>query len=394
MTAAPPASVYLDYNATAPMLPVVWERMAAAARHIPGNASSPHGFGQEARALLEERRVQLAGALGFGAREIVFNSGGSEANNTVLRGLAELPRPVHLVTSPIEHPSVLRCAEWLERQGVAVSYLPVDGEGRVVPEAVGELVKPETRVLSVMAANNETGVVQPLEALGRIVSGLDRETPILLHTDAVQAFGRIPLHVADWGFAAATVTAHKLGGPKGIGALACRGSHELLPLVLGGGQERGKRAGTESILLVEGFLAAVEWVWGHTDELVARLTGFRNRLAELAAGIDGFFLNGAGAERLPNTLNLGFEGVSAESLVTALDLEGIAVSSGSACSSGAIEPSHVLQAMSLPPERVAASVRISMGHGTTAEDVERCAEALRKQVARIRGLGSTGKRLA
>ena len=192
----------------------------------------------------------------------------------------------------------------------------------------------------------------------------------------------------------ATVTAHKLGGPKGIGALACLGSHELLPLVLGGGQERGKRAGTESILLVEGFLAAVEWVWGHTDELVARLTGFRNRLAELAAGIDGFFLNGAGAERLPNTLNLGFEGVSAESLVTALDLEGIAVSSGSACSSGAIEPSHVLQAMSLPPERVAASVRISMGHGTTVEDVERCAEALRKQVARIRGLGSTGKRPA
>lgn len=382
--------VYLDYNATAPLLPSALERMNAALRDFPGNPSSPHAFGQAARDALETARAGLASRIGCSRREVTFTSGGSESNTTVFRAVAEFPRPAHVITSPIEHPSVLRCCEWLQAHGVEVSYLPVSASGMVDVEAVAALIRPETRLVSLMAANNETGVVQPLERLAEIVRASPNGKAILLHSDAVQAFGRIPLPIFSWGYDAVTLAAHKLGGPKGIGALAIR-RPELVPaLVLGGRQERDRRAGTESVSLVYGFLAAVEWVSDHTPDLQTGMERLRNRLLERLAAGPGFFLNGADAPRLPNTASVGFLGVPAQSLLVAADLAGLAISTGSACSSGAMEPSHVLLAMGLPPERIDASLRISLGWASTTEDVDRAADIL-EEAARLRA-GVTGKR--
>lgn len=385
---------YLDYNATAPMLPVALERMTAAARELPGNASSPHAFGQDSRAALEAARSSIAARLGYSRREAIFTSGGSEGNATVLHALAERPGPVHLITSPIEHPSVLRSAEWLASRGVTVSYLPAGGDGRIDPAALAALLRPDTRLVSVMAANNETGVIQPLEDLARALRERRGPDEVLLHTDAVQAFGRIPVDLARWGYDACTVTAHKLGGPKGVGLLACREPLAPPPLVRGGAQERGRRAGTESVFLAVGFAAAVEWVWEQGDELPQRLERLRDRLIERLRGEEGFFVNGEDAPRLPNTFNGGFEGVPAQSLLSALDLDGVAVSTGSACSSGAIEPSHVLKAMGLPRARIESSLRISLGHATTEAEIEHCADAMCHHARRIRGMDRTQRRLA
>ncbi|HUJ73260.1 MAG TPA: cysteine desulfurase family protein, partial [bacterium] len=338
--------------------------------------------------------------LGASRREWFFTSGGTEANNTVLRSMAELPRPVHVVASPIEHPSILRCCEWLRGHGVAVSLLPVAANGVVQVEALAELLRPETRLVTLMAANNETGVLQPVQCLaallrqaGRSTGVAPREQAVLLHSDAVQAFGRVPLPAAEWGLDAVTVAAHKLGGPKGVGGLLLReGVAETLPaLLLGGQQERSRRAGTESVFLAEGFRAAAEWVFERLEALAGRLAAQRDRLEQRLAQVEGFFVNGAGAPRVPNTTNLGFAGVSAQSLLVALDLHGVAVSTGSACSSGAMEPSHVLTAMGLEPERVASSLRISLGWATQDADVDRCAEVLLAQVRRLRARRSSGK---
>ncbi|MBI4082931.1 MAG: cysteine desulfurase [Candidatus Lambdaproteobacteria bacterium] len=384
MPEAPPPRIYLDHNATAPLLPVAFERMAAALRELPGNPSSPHAFGQAARAALEAERARLADLLGVSRRELIFTSGGSEANALVLRAVAEEGLPAHVIVSAVEHPSVLRGADWLARHGVAVSHLPVTERGEVQIAALGELIRPETRLVSVMAANNETGVIQPIARVVEEVRRRQGDRPIRVHTDAVQAFGRIPLPLATWGVDGATLAAHKLGGPKGIGALALRLGWQPAPLVLGGKQERGLRAGTESAFLVAGFAAAAGWLHAHAAEIWGRVAALRDRLAEQLGDLEGFFLNGAGAPRLPNTANLGFDGLSAESLLVALDLEGIAVSAGSACSSGAIEPSHVLLAMGLPEPRVRASLRISLGPATQAAEIDRCSEVLRAQVRRLR----------
>lgn len=416
--------IYLDYNATAPVLPAALERMQQVLADVPGNASSPHAFGQAARSVLEESREILAGHLGFSRREITFTSGGSESNTALLRGLmeagatgdgsgdgidkangaangaatasviasastAESPNPPHMITSTIEHPSVLATCRWLESRGFAVDRLPVNSDGVVRVEKLAELIRPETRLVSVMAANNETGVIQPLAEVVRTVRlaqenlGVGRK--IIVHTDAVQAFGRIPLPLAEWGVDAATVVAHKLGGPKGIGLLATRKGATVPGLVLGGNQERGHRAGTESVFLAAGFAAAVDWVFQHFTEMNARVESLRNRLVEGLSAEPGFFLNGADAPRLPNTANLGFEGLSAESLLVALDLRGIAISTGSACSSGAIEPSHVLQAMGVPARRLLSALRVSLGHATTGEETDRVLEAFRAESRRLRG---------
>ena len=382
---AGPHPIYLDYNATAPLLPAALEAMTAALRDLPGNPSSPHGAGRAARDALEAARAGLARLLGCSRREVYFTSGGSESNAWVFRAQAGLPRPLHVITSPIEHPSVLRCCEWLQGQGVAVSYLPVDGAGAVRVEALGSLFRPETRLVSVMAANNETGVVQPLRALAEEARRLAAGRPVLLHTDAVQAFGRIPLAAWEWGYGAVTIAAHKLGGPKGIGALALGAGVDLPGLILGGRQERGRRAGTESVALALGFAAAAEWACARQDDTAARLRGLRDGLIARLAGAEGFFVHGAGAERLPNTACLGFEGVSAQSLLVALDLDGVAVSTGSACSSGAVEPSHVLRAMGVPAARLASALRVSLGWGTAEAELGRCAELLLANAARLRG---------
>lgn len=384
----PPEAVYLDYNATAPLHPAARERMLAAWEAAPGNPSSPHRYGQAARDVLETARARLAELLGWTRREVVFTSGGTEGNNALLRWPAEEPGPAHVITSPIEHPSVLRCAEWLAARGVTVDYLPVDAHGVVRVEAVDALLRPETRLVSVMAVNNETGVIQPLAALAERVRAAERaqqrERPVVIHSDAVQAFGRIPLDARAWGVDALTVAAHKLGGPRGIGAVSLREGLAVPPLLLGGRQERDRRAGTESVALAEGFLGAAEWVQAESAALNGRIGALRDRLVAHLADTQGFFLNGAEAPRVPNTANLGFAGVSAQSLLVALDLRGVAVSTGSACSSGAIEPSHVLQAMGVPPKRLEASLRISLGYATTEAEVDRCAEVLLDEVKRLR----------
>ena len=379
--------IYLDYNATAPLLPAALERIQAALRDYVGNPSSPHAFGQAARDALETARAGVASRLECSRRELTFTSGGSEANNTVFRAVAESPRPAHVITSPIEHPSILRCCDWLLAQGIAVSYLPVDDQGVAVVDAVEGLLRPETRLISLMAANNETGVIQPLQRLAEIVRHAAGGRPILLHSDAVQAFGRIPLPIFSWGYDAVTVAAHKLGGPKGIGALALRRPEAVPALILGGRQERDRRAGTESVALAQGFLAATEWVWEQGTALAERLARLRDRLVQRLSAGDGFFLNGAGARRLPNTASVGFEGVSAQSLLVAADLRGVAVSTGSACSSGSMEPSHVLRAMGLVPGRVEASLRISLGWATTEPEVERAADVLLAEADRLRARG-------
>lgn len=387
--------IYLDYNATAPLLPAARKRMLEALDAYPGNASSPHGEGQAARDALERARAELAELLGFTRREVLFTSGGSEGNNMLLRwpGLEALPAPEsseagagHVIISPIEHPSVLKSVEWLRGRGVRVDTLPVDGNGVADVEAVDAMIRPDTRLVSLMAANNETGVLQPVAELVERVRRAQGERWIVVHCDAVQAFGRLPVRPGDWGVDAVTVSAHKLGGPKGIGAVAIREGIRIPGLILGGSQERERRAGTEPVFLAAGFLGAAEWTHAHLEELRERLLRMRERLIASLAGIEGFFLNGSGAERLPNTVNLGFEGVSAQSLLVALDLSGIAVSIGSACSSGAVEPSHVLQAMGLPEGRLAQSLRISMGHATVEQEIDRCAETLQAEVKRLRGL--------
>lgn len=390
MAPTDPSPIYLDYNATAPLHPAAREAMLSALDAWPGNPSSPHAHGQAARNALEEARAGLAGLLGFARREVIFTSGGSESNTMVLRWAAEQAverdAPCHVIVSAIEHPSVLESAAWLAAHGVSVDYLPVNGEGVAELDALEALIRPETRLISLMAANNETGVVQPVAELTARVRALeDGGRRVWVHCDAVQAFGRIPLSLREWGVDAVTVAAHKLGGPKGIGALALREGLTLTPLVLGGRQERGLRAGTESVFLARGFLAAAEWMDAHREELAGRLAGFRALLTERLAGLAGFFENGAAAQRLPNTVNLGFEGVPAQSLLVALDLRGVSVSTGSACSSGALEPSHVLQAMALPAENVESALRISMGFATTQAEVERCAEVIAGEVARLRG---------
>lgn len=386
MATDPNTPVYLDYNATAIMLPQARAAMMEAQESYPGNPSSPHRFGQAARSALEAGRARIAHRLGVERRDVIFTSGGSESNNTVLRSAAGLKPAGHIIISPLEHPSVLAACERLEAEGVAISRLPVDSEGRVEPSAVGALMRPDTRLVSVMTANNETGVIQPLPELVEQVRKHEGGRRVPVHTDAVQAFGRIPLPLAAWDVDYATITAHKLGGPKGIGALVCRDARPVSSLIVGGAQERGMRAGTESVFLVEGFATAADWACDHLGQLASRLNGFRDALESGLDAETGFFINGAGARRVPNTMNLGFEGVSAESLVIALDLAGVAISTGSACSSGAMEPSHVLMAMNVPPHRLESAVRISMGHGTREEDMDRCGDALAREARRLRDI--------
>jgi cysteine desulfurase len=325
--------------------------------------------------------------MGFSRREVIFTSGGSEGNTMLLAWLGLQGSKAHIITSPIEHPSVLRTCEWLQERGVQLSILPVHENGVVQVEAVGELMRPETVMVSLMAANNETGVIQPLAQLATAVRNYETRRPVLIHSDAVQALGRIPVDFKGWGLDAVTVAAHKMGGPRGIGAVALGEGFDVPALVMGGGQERGKRAGTESVYLVEGFMGALEHLWEDFERQALRVEELRDRLLGHLSACEGFFLNGAGAPRLPNTANLGFSGVGAQPLLVAMDLAGVAISTGSACQSGAVEPSEVLRAMGLSPGRVAASVRISLGHGTTGDEVDRCAEVMLAEVKRLRGMG-------
>jgi cysteine desulfurase len=373
---------YFDHNATTPVAPEVLEDLAATLVEVCGNASSIHHFGQAAKQRLENARRQLASRIGCDAREIVFTSGGTESNNLAIFGVARRARgPRHVITSAIEHPAVLNaCAqlevEAREPENVEVTLLPVGADGLIRVEDVRRALRPATTLITIMHANNETGAVQPV----REIAALARSAGVIFHSDGVQTAGRIPVHVRELGVDLYSVSGHKFGAPKGIGALYVRKGVTIDPVLYGGHHERDRRAGTENVpgASAMGTAAALTFDWNGIAALRDRLEqGILRRVA-------GARVNGSRDFRLPNTTNILFDGIEGEALVIALDLRGYAVSSGSACSSGAVEPSHVLLAMGLRPEDARSSVRFSLGPGNSEEEVDGLIDAVEASVAHLR----------
>ncbi len=376
--------VYVDHNATTPLAPEVLAAMTPYLTERFGNPSSLHAWGQEARQALERARAAIAQALGAIDKDtIVFTAGGTEADNLALLGVAaaQQARGRHIVISAVEHHAVLHTAASLARLGFEVTRLPVDAQGLLDPDEVRRAIRPETVLVSLMHANNETGVLFPIDRVGRIC----RERGVTLHTDAVQSFGKLPLDVDGLEVDLLSLSGHKIHGPKGIGALFVRRGTTMQPLIHGGTQERSRRAGTENVAAAVGLARAAELMLQGQEGEAKRLADLRDRLElTLMAALPGVLRNGHPTERLPHTTNLAFAGAEAESLVVALDLCGIGVSSGAACSSGSPEPSHVLAAMGLPRERVDGSIRFSLGRGTTPEEIDRVVEVLPPIVERMR----------
>ncbi|HEY1807563.1 MAG TPA: aminotransferase class V-fold PLP-dependent enzyme [Acidobacteriaceae bacterium] len=374
--------VYMDANATTPLLPEVLEAMHPFFIESFGNASSIHYFGQRARAAVERAREQVAALLNCRPAEIVFNSGGTEGDNTALFGV--LRAGDHLITSSIEHHAVLHSAEKTLQRGIDVTFMPVGSSGVLDPDDVRRALKPNTKLISIMMANNETGVIQPVEAIGKIAA----EAGVLFHTDAVQAAGKIPIDVGAIGCHLLSISGHKFHAPQGIGALYVRRGTRFEPLLFGGSHERQRRAGTENVAGIVGLGKAAEFALSAlTDGTEERIAVLRDRLEQgLIARIEECGVNGAAQVRVPNTTNLFLDHLEGEALVIALDLKGIAVSGGSACSSGSAEPSHVLTAMGLPAATSRASLRFSLSRLTTGADVDYVLETVPPAVARLREL--------
>ncbi|MBN8732211.1 MAG: cysteine desulfurase [Acidobacteria bacterium] len=372
---------YFDHNATTPIAPAVREAVVHALDEAWANPSSIHQDGQRARRMLEEARARIASLLGCAPKEVVLTSGGTEADNLAILGVVRAdPRPSrHVVTTAVEHPAVLEACAQLEREGVALTYLQPDRQGRIDADIFRRQLRPTTVLASVMHANNETGAVQDVAALAAIA----REAGVLFHSDGVQAAGKLPVSLASTAISLYSISAHKLNAPKGCGALFVRQGVTLAPMLHGGRQERSRRAGTESVTLAIALGAAAQL--DRPD-----LTTLRDRLEQgILARVADAHANAAAAPRLPNTTNIRFDGISAEALVIALDLRGFAVSTGAACSSGSVEPSHVLLAMGLSPEQARSSIRFSLGLGNTAEQVDQLIEAVAESVARLRKLSPT-----
>jgi cysteine desulfurase len=377
------SDVYLDYNATAPVRPEAQSAIADVLAHAPGNPSSTHGFGAAARAALARARKQVAEAVGAAPETIVFTSGATEANNTVLRHAAQAAGTAgaRLVTCATEHPAVLEEARALAAEGCRVAVLPVGSDGRLDPGVFEASLEPGTVLASVMWANNETGVIQPIAQLARIAAAHG----VPFHTDAVQVLGKVPLALGELPVDYASFSAHKLGGPKGVGALYVRPGARLTPLLRGGSQERGRRPGTENVPGIVGFGAACAAAQAELDAAHARHARLRERLWQgIRAAIPDAVRNGEAARTLAHTLNVSFAGASGEALVEALDLEGIAVATGAACHAGSTEPSHVLTAMGLPPQLGACAIRMSLGAGIDEAAIARVLEVLPGVVARVR----------
>jgi len=382
--------VYLDNNATTPLLPEVFEAMRPYFAERFGNASSIHHHGQETRAAVEGARESVAELLGCRASEIVFTSGGTEADNLAISGLVQAGN--HVIASSIEHHAVLHACKHLQEIGYEVTYLSVDRRGWVDPADVRHALRPNTRLISVMMANNETGVLQSVEEIGKIAA----EAGVLFHTDAVQAAGKVPIDVKRIGCHALSISGHKMHAPQGVGALYVKKGTRIQPLFYGGRHERSRRAGTENVPGIVGLGKAAELARqsldGGGDKKIAAL---RDRLEQgILAQVDEAGLNGDGAPRVPNTTNIRFDHIEGEAIVIALDLKGLAVSTGAACSSGAIEPSHVLLAMGLRPDQARASIRFSLGKQTTAEEVDFALALVPETIARLRELSPVYKRQA
>ena len=378
--------VYFDHNATTPVAPSVAEVMVRALRDDFGNASSVHRFGQQAKALLDEARTAVATLIGAEPSELVFTSGGTEADNFALRGAAEALEPTgrrHLIASAIEHEAVLVTLKALARRGWTTTLLPVDATGIVRPEALEAAITSQTAVVSVMHANNELGTIQPVAELARIA----RAHGALFHTDAVQTVGKIPVDVRALGVDLLALSAHKFNGPKGAGALWIRRGTRMVPILTGGKHERARRAGTENVPAIAGLGVAAQLARTEAPAKAAHVAALRDRLeSEILARVPGTMVNGERNPRVYNTTNISFERVEAESLLIALDLEGIAVSTGAACSSGTLEPSHVLRAMGLPTHRAQNSRRFSLGAENTAAEVDYLLEKLPAAVQKLRNL--------
>jgi cysteine desulfurase len=404
-----PRRVYLDNNATTPVLPEVLEAMLPYYGEHFGNASSIHHHGQDTRGAVEGARESVATLFGCRASEIVFTSGGTEADNLAIFGLTEAGD--HIITSTIEHHAVLNACKHLATKGCEVTYAPVDGRGLIDPADVARAIRPNTKMISIMLANNETGVLQPVAEIGRIAT----ESDVYFHTDAVQAAGKIPIDVDNIGCDLLTISGHKIHAPQGIGALYIRKGVRLNPMLYGGSHERSRRAGTENVPGIVGLGKAAQlassslqeesnqWSDGrprpsfpngsleqgdrnHDDRQSSKMAVMRDRLESELLNIEATGLNGENAPRVPNTTNIYFDGVEGEALVIALDLKGLAVSTGAACSSGAIEPSHVLTAMGLPPDRARASIRFSLGKQNTPGEVDFALRLVLATVSRLRDL--------
>src|SRR5947208_747633 len=374
--------VYLDNNATTPVLPEVWEAMRPYFDEHFGNASSIHHHGQETRAAVERAREAVAGLIGCRASEIVFTSGGTESDNLGIFGLAKSGG--HIITSTVEHHAVLNSCKRLTEIGCEVTYVPVDGRGLVDPADVKRALRPNTKLITIMMANNETGVLQPVEELGKIAT----EADVYFHTDAVQAAGKVTIDVKRIGCDLLSISGHKVHAPQGVGALYVRKGTLLQPRFFGGSHERSRRAGTENVPGIVALGKAAEIAMRSFERAEDReMAALRDRLEiEVLNQVESAGINGGGAPRVPNTSNIYFDYIEGEALVIALDLKGLAVSTGAACSSGAIEPSHVLTGMGLRPGQARASLRFSLGKQNTAEDVAFALELVPASVARLREL--------
>jgi cysteine desulfurase len=376
--------IYLDNSATTRVDDIVLEAMLPCFRENFGNASSVHIFGQEARACVEAARRSVAELLGADTREIVFTSGGTESDNTALWGVfrSGYRSGNHIITTKIEHPAILATCKALESAGAEVSYIPVDASGRVDPKAIEAAVRETTILISVMHANNETGVIQPIEE----ISEISRRSGIVLHTDAVQSVGKVPTSVGELGVDMLSMSGHKIHGPKGVGALYVRKGTKMVPFMTGGSHERKRRAGTENVPAIAGLGAAARLARERLPEMQKRIGTLRDNLeSQVLTKFSGTRVNGQ-LYRLPNITNLSFESLDGESAVIALDLEGVAVSTGSACSSGALDPSHVLMAMGLRPEVVQGSLRFSLCYHNTTEEIDRAIQILETVILRLRKL--------
>jgi cysteine desulfurase len=377
--------IYLDYAATTPTHPEVIKAMLPYFTEEFGNPSSIHSYGQEAKGAIEEARAKVARLIGARSEEIVFTSGGTEADNFALKGVAYAneSKGNHIVTSSIEHHAVIESCKFLERRGFKVSYLPVDGYGLVDPDDARKAITAKTILISVMHANNEVGTIEPITEIGKIA----KEARIYFHTDAVQTVGHIPVDVNNLGVDLLSMSAHKLYGPKGTGALYIRKGTKLVSFMHGGEQERRRRASTENVPGIVGFGKAVEIAQKEMGEEAKRLIYLRDQLIKgLLERIDNTRLNGHPVMRLPNNANVSVDFVEGESMLLNLDLEGICASTGSACSSQSLEPSHVLLAMGLSHEQAHGSLRFTLGKWTTGEEIERVLDLLPRIVAKLRAM--------
>ena len=382
--------VYLDNNATTPVLPEVLEAMRPYFGENFGNASSIHHHGQETRAAVERSRDSVASLLGCRPAEIVFTSGGTEGDNLAVAGLAGAGD--HIITSSVEHHAVLHACKHLEETGCEVTFLPVDGRGLIDPEDVRRALRPNTKLISIMMANNETGVLQPVDEIGKIAA----EADVYFHTDAVQAASKVPIDVKRIGCDALSISGHKMHAPQGVGALYVRRGTHLRPLFYGGRHERSRRAGTENVPGIVGLGKAAELAMqGFERGDDKHVSALRDRLeCGILAQVDEAGVNGEGAPRVPNTTGIYFDHIEGEAMVISLDLKGLAVSTGAACSSGAIEPSHVLTAMGLRSDRARASIRFSLGKQNTEEEIDIALALVPETVARLREISPVYKKAA